>query len=151
MQAMTDAPALQLELSDTTDDAVLAHGATTTMTVEKTRALVKMFADVTASPDIEAFLSGFTDDCVVWYPPDRPMQGKPALREFLSKRANRSDFTCTKQLRTINGNVLGVTWVSQWVDPNAGTRHERRGVEFWIMRGEQIARWDCSTTTYPIE
>lgn len=148
---MTDAPALQTNLSDITDDAVLAQGATTAMTVEKARALVKMFAEVTASQDSEAFLSGFTNDCVVWYPPNRPMQGKDALRQFLGKRGYRNEFTCTKQLRSINGNVLGVTWLSQWADPKDGARHERRGVEFWIMRGEQIARWDCSTTTYPIE
>lgn len=147
---MSDAPALQTDLSDATDDAVLAHGATATMTVENARRLVKLFADVTACQDSEAFLAGFTDDCVVWYPPNRPMQGKQALREFLSKRGHRSEFTCTKQLRTINGNVLGVTWLSQWLDPKGGTRHERRGVEFWIMRGEHIARWDCSTTTYEI-
>jgi ketosteroid isomerase-like protein len=148
---MSDAMALQTDLLDVTDDAVLAAGATSAMPLEKARALVQMFADVTASQDTEAFLSGFTDDCVVWYPPNKPMEGKKVLREFLQQRSHRSDFTCTKQLRTINGNVLGVTWVSQWVDPKGGIRNERRGVEFWIMRGEQIARWDCSTTTYPIE
>lgn len=148
---MPTAPALQTDLSDATDDAVLALGATAAMPLEKARALVKMFSDVTASQDTEAFLSGFTDDCVVWYPPGKAMHGKAALREFLSKRGHRNEFTCTKELRTLNGNVLGVTWVSRWVDPDEGRHHERRGVEFWIVRGEQIARWDCSTTTYSID
>jgi hypothetical protein len=95
MQAITVAPTLQADLSDITDDAVLAHGPTTTMTVEKARALVKMFADVTASQDSEAFPTGFTDDCIVWYPPDRdagkaclacvPEQAREQERVYLHK------------------------------------------------------------------
>lgn len=148
---MSSEPSMQAELTDATNDDVLAPGSTSVMPLSRARELVKMFADVTASQDTEAFLSGFTDDCIAWYPPNKPMHGKQALRDFLSKRTPRKDFNCTKQLRTINGNVLGVTWLSQWSDPETGGRHERRGVEFWIMRGEQIARWDCSTTTYPID
>ena len=141
---------LQTDLVDATSSDVLEQSPTSVMTVAEARALVQAFADATAKQDVDLFVSGFTEDCVVWYPPAPVMHGKPAFRKFLSGRAPRTDLIVEKQLRTLNGNVLGVTWNSRWTDPNDGCKHERRGVEFWILRGRQIARWDCATATYPI-
>lgn len=142
---------LQNELIDETSSEVLEQLPTAVMTVEEARELVQTFAEATSKQDIDLFLSGFTDDCVVWYPPAPVMQGKTAFRAFLSRRELRKDLVVEKQLRTLNGNVLGVTWNSRWIDPTDGSKHERRGVEFWILRGRQIARWDCATATYRID
>jgi len=143
--------ALQTDLVDGTRTEVLEQLPTTVMTVQEARALVQEFAEATAKQNVDVFLSGFTDDCVVWYPPAPIMHGKPSFRKFLEARQPRMDLVVEKQLRTLNGNVLGVTWNSRWIDPNDGSKHERRGVEFWILRDRQIARWDCATATYPID
>jgi uncharacterized protein (TIGR02246 family) len=142
---------LQTDQSDATTTEVLERLPTTVMSVQEARALVQAFAEATSKQDVEVFLAGFTDDCIVWYPPAPIMHGKRAFRTFLESRQPRKNLVVEKQLRTLNGNVLGVTWNSRWIDPDDGSRHERRGVEFWILRGKQIARWDCATATYPVD
>jgi hypothetical protein len=37
-----------------------------------------------------------------------------------------------------------VTWISEWTDTETKKRGKGRGFEFWIMRGDRIARWDAA-------
>lgn len=136
---------IQAELIDRTDDAVLNEG-TAVVTVEKARALVELFAKVTTSRDPDAFVSGFTEDCVVRFNCSPEVHGRKALRDFMASRFARlnDSFKCVKTLRCISGNVLGVAWVGTWVDPQTHQTLTGRGSEFWIMRGDQIARWDAT-------
>ena len=126
--------------ADTTDDAVLTSGATT-MSVEDARALVKLFAEVTTSKNVEDFLGGFTEDCVVQYGEFPVMRGKDELRPFVQNMFSDrlKDFVCQKTLRCLNGNVIGGTWTAKWVDAKAGKKKTGRGFEFWIMDGKRIA------------
>lgn len=66
----------------------------------------------------------------------------PAASRLRGFAAFGDDFVCTKSLRTISGNVLGVTWESRWMQRKSGEPTSARGVEFWIMRDGKIARWD---------
>ena len=54
----------------------------------------------------------------------------------------RVGFTCEMTLRTMNGNVLGVQWTNTWNDALTDMNIRTRGVGFWIMQGEQVARCD---------
>ena len=54
------------QMLNQTDDADIEAGAST-IGVEHARELVQLFAEVTTSKHVEAFLAGFTDDCVVHY------------------------------------------------------------------------------------
>jgi ketosteroid isomerase-like protein len=134
------------EILDHTDEADLRAGAST-MGLEHARELVQFFAEVTTSKDVEAFLAGFTDDCVVQYNQFPIMHGKDALRPFMQKILSpRRDFVCRKTLQCLSGNVIGAMWLATWTDSDSGKPKSGRGLEFWIMRGDQIARWDASFT-----
>jgi len=142
---------VQLDLTDSTTDAVLESGATV-FTVAEARELVAMFARVTSAKDADAFLDGFTDDCVVQYGAFPMLTGKKALRTLVKQMFSPrfDNFVCRKSLRCLNGNVIGGSWVSDWVDLDTGTRRSGRGFEFWIMRGRKIARWDAAFNEQPV-
>jgi SnoaL-like domain len=136
---------MQTELIDGTDDAVIASGVSD-IPLAEARRLVALFADVTTTKDVEKFLSGFTDDCVVQYGPFPTIRGKQQLRGFTISMFSPKlkDFICRKTLRTLSGNVIGGTWTAEWVDAESGKKKLGRGFEFWIMRDSQIARWDAA-------
>jgi hypothetical protein len=139
----------QTTTADATDDAVLTSGATA-MSVADARALVKMFAEVTTSKNVEDFLGGFTEDCVVQHGEFPLMRGKDELRPFVRNMFSDQlqDFDCQKTLRCLNGNVIGGTWTAKWVDAKTGKRKASRGFEFWIMDGHRIARWDAAFNSW---
>ena len=139
----------QTTTADATDDAILASGATD-ISVEEARALVKLFAEVTTSKNVEKFLSGFTEDCIVQYGEFPVMHGKDELRLFVQNMFSDrlKDFVCQKTLRCLNGNVIGGTWTAKWVDAKSGKNKTGRGFEFWIMDGRRIARWDAAFNSW---
>jgi ketosteroid isomerase-like protein len=140
---------MQTDLIDETDDKVIVSGVSE-IPLPEARRLVAMFADVTTSKDVDKFLSGFTDDCVVQFGRFATMYGKQQLRPFVASMFSPrlKDFTCQKRLRTLNGNVIGGTWTSEWVDAQSGKKKFGRGFEFWIMRGGRIARWDAAFNSW---
>lgn len=143
---------MQTELSDRTDDAVVA-GTVSVFTVQQARDLVSFFARVTTEKDVEGFLRGFTEDCVVQYGEFPTMVGKAAFRPFVVNMFSHKlkDFVCRKTLRTLNANVIGGTWTADWTDADSGNKKSGRGFEFWIMRGQQIARWDAAFNAWTVK
>jgi len=133
-----------------TPDADLRAG-TAVWNVERARAIVAFFAQVTTTQDVERFVSGFTEDCEVHLSPLEPIRGHDALRTLMGRffSADRLEFRCDKQLRAISGDVLGVVWSNRWVDRASGRRMRSKGVEFWVMDGERIARWDAAQNAWP--
>ena len=85
----------QTELVDGTDDAVVASGVSD-ISLAEARRLVALFADVTTSKDVERFLGGFTDDCVVQFGHFPTMRGKQQLRPFVESMFSPrlKDFVC---------------------------------------------------------
>jgi len=132
-----------------TSDADLAAGASA-YSIERARRIVQSFAEVTTTRDVEAFAQGFTEDCVVHYPPFSVATGHDGLKRIMSRlfSGNLVGFVCNKTLRSISGNVLGVIWVSEWIDTKSAKRVHQKGVEFWEMRDDRIARWDAATTVW---
>ena len=90
-------------------------------------------------------LSGARYDAV-----EKVLYVKPSIsgdfRCFFS--SGKKDFTCHKRLRSISGNVVGVVWINEWTDAGTGKRMNSKGVEFWTMSGERIARWDAATAVW---
>lgn len=132
-----------------TDDAVLESGATL-YSVAEAREIVRRVAVVSARMDADAFSEGFTEDCVVCFVQGPPLVGRQAVRDYIASRhgPSRGGNTCEKTLRTLNGNVFGVQWTNTWSDPVTGRRTRTRGTEFWIMRGDRIARWDGAVNAW---
>ena len=142
----------QTDLSDLTDDDVIASGVSQT-SLREARDLVKLFAAVTTSKNVDDFLSGFTDDCIVHYGEFPLMTGKAQFRPFVEQMFSPrlENFVCTKSLRSLNGNVIGGTWNATWIDGKSKQKKAGRGFEFWIMRGNQIARWDAAFNAWDDE
>ena len=143
---------MQIELADTTSDEMLASGAGH-FTVQEARDLVALFAKVTTSKDVDEFLGGFTDDCIVQYGEFPVMKGKDEFRPFVKNMFSPKlkDFVCQKSLRTLNGNVIGGTWTAAWTDADSGKKKAGRGFEFWIMRDQKIARWDAAFNSWSVK
>ena len=139
----------QTELVDATDEAVIVSGVSEIPLAEAQR-LVAMFAEATTAKDVERFLAGFTEDCVVHFGRFPVMRGKGQLRPFVATMFSPrlAHFVCRKTLRSVNGNVLGVTWTTEWRDASSGKMKAGRGLEFWIMRGSRIARWDAAFNSW---
>lgn len=133
-----------------TDDAALAAGATV-FSVERARQIVQKTAEVTASGDADAFANGFTADCLVRFN-HLELRGKRAVRDFFHPRfISRRDFTCDKSLRSLSGNVFGVIWTNTWTEIETSKKMAGKGVEFWVMEDELVARWDASFTAWAID
>jgi hypothetical protein len=142
---------LQTDLVDATDDGVMVSGVSE-IPLAEARRLVAFFADVTTTKDVDKFLSGFTDDCVVQFGRFPTMRSKREFRPFVASMftPRLQDFVCRKTLRSLNANVIGVTWTSEWVDADSGKKKAGRGFEFWIMRADQIARWDAAFNAWDV-
>jgi len=140
---------MQSELVDATDEAVILSGVSD-IPLSEARRLVAAFAEATTAKDVDGFLAGFTEDCVVHFGRFSVLRGKGQLRPFVASMFSPrlKDFVCRKTLRTVNGNVIGVTWTSEWMDAGSGKRKAGRGFEFWIMRGDRIARWDAGFNSW---
>jgi ketosteroid isomerase-like protein len=145
------ARSIQTDLVDGTGDGPLLAGHSC-ISLGQARTFVELFAKATSSRDPEVFAAGFTEDCVTWFPPQPELRCRSALRDFMAAGfvALGDDYICTKSLRTLSGNVLGVTSMSTWTNKRSGETMMGRGVEFWIMRDQQIARWDCSQTVWTV-
>ena len=143
---------MQTELVEETNDETLAAGATV-FTVEDARDLVQLFAKVTSSKNVDDFLNGFTDDCIVRYGEFPEMRGKEVFRPFVEQMFSDrlKNFRCEKSLRSLSGNVIGGTWESTWTDAESGKKRAGRGFEFWIMRDRQIARWDAGFNFWTVK
>lgn len=141
---------MSIDVNDQTNDDMLAAGPSI-YSVAEARRIVQFFAEVTTSQNAEAFANGFTEDCVVLFPPIPILRGRKAVLDWRASRERFNDFVCRKSLRALSGNVFGVTYLSRWTDPKTRAPQERRGVEFWVMDSEQIARWDCCSATYSLE
>ncbi len=88
---------------------------------------------------------------VPWHcPQGPPLVGRRAVRDYMARRLtpDRVGYTCEKTLRTLNGNVFGVQWENRWTDRDTGKKIRTRGIEIWVMRGEQVARWDGAVNAW---
>jgi len=137
-----------------TSDDVLALGARE-YSMADAKAIVARFAEVSTSCDIDTFLSGFTEDCVVSFNEHADIRGQAGLRALMAPRFARfsapgTSYVCRKALRSLNGNVFGVIWINHWIDPETRKAMRSKGVEFWNMRDGRIARWDASIVAWPV-
>jgi nuclear transport factor 2 (NTF2) superfamily protein len=137
-----------------TPDEVLQLGAKE-YCVADARAIVRRFAEVTTSLDVDAFVSGFTADSVTAFNQHPEIQGRDALRSFMEPRFAKlaepgADYRCRKFLRSLNGNVFGVIWLSEWTDVQNDQPMQQKGVESWVMDDGRIGRWDAAAFVWPV-
>jgi nuclear transport factor 2 (NTF2) superfamily protein len=108
-------------------------------------ALLRIVEDMFHRRDIEALVTGFTEDCVFRFAEQPEQRGRKALRTFFSARLERqTDYRLKKTLLAVEGNVLANLWVGTWADARTGKAMTGRGLEAWTMRDGMIAVWDAA-------
>lgn len=113
------------------------------------RALLRLVEDIFHRRDLEALVSGFTDDCVVRFSAVPEFRGREKLRELFAARfARQQGYRLRKTLRMLKGNQLGNAWTGTWTDARSGKPMEGFGVEFWTMRDGRIAVWEASFSVW---
>ncbi|MHB8576878.1 MAG: nuclear transport factor 2 family protein [Dehalococcoidia bacterium] len=115
------------------------------ISVETATRIVNGVEEAFGAADIERIMLGFTDDAVAIFATLPPMNGRAEIERFIRARFRRQrNYRLTKQLRMAQGEMIGNVWEGSWDDAESGRRVVGRGVEFWTMRGEQIARWEAA-------
>ncbi len=114
------------------------------LTFEEAARIVKRVETLFGAADIAGIMAGFTHDAVVRFGDFPEMRGHDAVEAFLRARfARQKNYRLEKHLRMLMGDLIGNDWDAQWQDARTGKRMRGRGMEFWQMRGGQIAHWDA--------
>jgi len=114
------------------------------LTVEAARAIVRRVENLFGEADIGGIMQGFTPDAVARFGDFPEMRGRERIETFLRARfARQKHYRLEKHLRTVMDNIIGNDWDARWIDANTGKKMLGRGMEFWEMRGNQIAAWDA--------
>jgi nuclear transport factor 2 (NTF2) superfamily protein len=133
-----------------TSDSNLALGASE-YSLEEAKGIVKLFAEVTTTRNVDDFIQGFTEDCITNFN-EFTIIGRENLKTFTANNFSKfpDNFVCQKTLRSLNGNVFGVIWVNNWSDADTGKTYRSKGVEFWVMENSKIKRWDASLVRWEV-
>ena len=122
----------------------MAAGAATALSWEEAQGIVKEVEALFGRADIAGIVAGFTPDAVARFGDFPEMRGRDAVEAFIRARfARQKNYRLQKHLRMVMGDLIGNDWYAQWEDAKTGRRMRGRGMEFWRMRGRQIAHWDA--------
>ena len=114
-------------------------------TREEARAFVAYVESLFMPWNIDALVSGFTEDCVVRFGVIPEFRGRDALRKFFeARRAKQKSYRLRKQFRALMNDVMSNVWEGEWEDAETGKRMKGFGVEVWTMRDGRIAIWEAS-------
>lgn len=114
------------------------------LSFERARQIVKQVETLFAKADIAGIMQGFTPDAVARFGDFPEMRGREAIERFIKARfARQKNYRLEKHLRVVMGNVIGNDWDGRWEDATTSKKMRGRGMEFWEMRGDQIAVWDA--------
>jgi nuclear transport factor 2 (NTF2) superfamily protein len=98
-----------------------------------------------SSADISAILDSFTDDVVIRFADISEIRGKVDAERFLRARfARQSNYTLSKSLRMVEGDMIGNFWEGDWDDVQTRQKMRGRGTEFWTLRDGKIALWEAT-------
>jgi nuclear transport factor 2 (NTF2) superfamily protein len=121
-------------------------------TSEEARAFVAHVESLFMPWNIDALVSGFTEDCVVRFGVIPEFRGCEALRKFFeARRAKQKGYRLRKQFRSLMNDVMSNVWDGEWEDADTGRRMKGFGVEVWTMRDGKIALWEASFNAAPAD
>jgi len=121
-------------------------------TNEEARSFVAHVDSLFMPWNIDALVSGFTEDCVVRFGVIPEFRGRDALRKFFEARQTKQKgYRLRKQSRALMNDVMSNIWDGEWEDADTGRRMKGFGVEVWIMRDGKIAVWEASFNAAPAD
>jgi hypothetical protein len=112
--------------------------------------LVRKAEAAYASLDIDRIMDLFDRDIVLDFNGKKRIEGWDALRQdhldgFLRMLPDGSpgieDYSIKKTLRMACGDMIGVEWVSSFLDRTTGEWVDEHGAEFWWIKGDRLAEW----------
>ena len=122
----------------------------------KPEELVRKAEAAYMSLDIDRIMALFDRDIVQYWNGKKTLEGWDALRQdhiedFLRPLPDGSlgiqDYSIQKTLRMACGDMIGVEWVSSFLDRRTGERVEERGAEFWWIKDDRLAEWHAYMAT----
>lgn len=121
-------------------------------TIEEARIFVKYVESLFMPWNIDALVSGFTEDCVVRFGTLPEFKGQEALRKFFTARSSKQKgYRLTKQFRTLMNDTMTNIWDGDWEDAVTGRPMKGFGVEVWKMRDGKIAVWETAFNSGPAD
>jgi nuclear transport factor 2 (NTF2) superfamily protein len=98
--------------------------------------------------NIDALVSGFTDDCVVRFGTVPEFHGREALRAFFNARSDKQKgYRLKKSFRAMANDTITNVWEGEWLDAKSTVPMRGFGVEVWVMRDGKIAFWEAAFNT----
>jgi nuclear transport factor 2 (NTF2) superfamily protein len=120
-------------------------------TNEEARAFVSYVESLFMPWNVEALVTGFTEDCLVRFGTVPEFSGRAALRSFfMARSAKQKGYRLQKRFRTLINDVMANVWDGEWEDATTGRRMRGFGVELWTMRDGKIAVWEAAFNTGPV-
>ncbi len=114
-------------------------------TVEEARAFVAHVESLFMPWNIDGWLAGLTEDCVIKFGDLLEFRGKAALEKlFRSRMERQKDYRLKKEFRALVGDVIANYWEGWWEDRITGKQMHGGGVEIWVMRDGKIAVWEAA-------
>ena len=121
-------------------------------TSEEARAFVAHVESLFMPWNIDALVSGFTEDCVVRFGVIPEFRGRDALRKFFeARRAKQKGYRLRKRFRVLMNDVMSNVWDGEWEDTETGRRMKGFGAEVWTMQDGKIAIWEASFNAAPAD
>ena len=121
-------------------------------TSEEARAFVAYVESLFMPWNIDALVSGFTEDCVVRFGVIPEFRGRDPLRKFFeARRAKQKGYRLRKQFRALMNDVMSNVWDGEWEDAETLKRMKGFGVEVWTMRDGKISIWEASFNAAPAD
>jgi len=132
--------------------SVRREGNSNPRTSDEARAFVAHVESLFMPWNIDALVSGFTEDCVVRFGVIPEFRGRDALRKFFTARSTKQKgYRLTKQFRALMNDVMTNIWDGEWEDADTGRRMKGFGVEVWTLREGKIAVWEASFNAAPAD
>jgi len=130
----------------------MTENQSTTLSRDAALAMVAAAEKAFAYPfDVEGILDGFTDDVVIRFGDLPEINGKADAETFLRTRfARQKDYTLTKTLRALDGDIIGNFWDGTWNDTQTGKDMQCVGTEFWTIRDGKIAVWEATINIWEV-
>jgi nuclear transport factor 2 (NTF2) superfamily protein len=114
-------------------------------TIDEARAFVKYVESLFMPWNIDALVTGFTDDCIVRFGTVPEFRGREALRAFFeARRAKQKGYRLNKEFRSLMDDTIANVWDGEWEDATSGVAMRGFGVEVWVMRDGKIAIWEAA-------
>jgi hypothetical protein len=107
------------------------------------------------SLDIDRIMALFDPDIVQYVNGEKHIEGRDALRQdhlegflrvFPDGSVGIEGFRVDKTLRVACGAMLGVEYVSSFVDRRTGVFVDQHGGEFWRIKADRLVEWRLYAT-----